>query len=158
MGPGDAFTSLFISQGGIFEYFFVGFPTETIEQLCAQIENAVEELGVPLSGGIIKQFFIKNLGNGFSAEIDTLIECLLKEGIIVDRETPDSISSTGLDSINVKCTGPICAKLEQQSADSPIVNHGKDSTTMSQGVGNSHELTAMEKITQLKTQWLNQLP
>ena len=93
MGPGDAFNSLFISQDGIFEYFFVGFPTETIEQLCAQIENAVEELGVPLSDEIIKQFFTKVLGEGFSAEIDTLIECLLKEGIIVDREFPDSISN-----------------------------------------------------------------
>ena len=92
LGPGDAFNSLFISQDGIFEYFFVGFPTETIEQLCAQIENSVEELGVPLSDEIIKQFFTKVLGEDFSAEIDTLIECLLKEGIIVDREFPDSIS------------------------------------------------------------------
>jgi hypothetical protein len=29
---------------------------------------------------------------------------------------------------------------------------------MAQGTADSHELTAMEKITKLKTQWLNQLP
>jgi hypothetical protein len=47
----------------------------------------------------------------------------------------------------------------QQPEDAIIMSQAtRDSTTMSQGIGNSHELTAMEKITQLKTQWLNQLP
>ena len=59
----------------------------------------------------------------------------------------------------------------QQPDDSPIMSQGiRDSPIMSQATGNSHkltalekqagdspELTATEKITKLKTQWLNQL-
>ena len=34
---------------------------------------------------------------------------------------------------------------------------GATSSIAAQGTADSHELTAMEKITKLKTQWLNQL-
>ena len=68
--------------------------TDTIEQLCAQIENAVENFGVPTSTFSFSYYFLQTfLEDGFEAEIDDLIDCLLKAGIIVDREPPsDSIS------------------------------------------------------------------
>ena len=58
--------------------------------------------------------------------------------------------------------------VQQQSADSPLIFYGNDSSIISQAIGNSPELTAlkkqpddltaMEKITKLKTQWLDLLP
>lgn len=85
LGPFEFTSSELITTDGIAELFWVGFPTETIEQLCAQIKNAVEELGVPLSDEIIKKYFTFILGEEFEAGIDTLIECLLEKGLIVDR-------------------------------------------------------------------------
>jgi hypothetical protein len=63
------------------------------------------------------------------------------------------------------------SQVQQQSVtDSPIIFHGQDSSIISQAIGNSPKLTALEKqpedsseltaikkITKLKTQWLNQL-
>ena len=58
--------------------------------------------------------------------------------------------------------------VQQQSADSPLIFYGNDSSIISQAIGNSPELTAlekqpdgltaMEKIIKLKTQWLELLP
>ena len=58
--------------------------------------------------------------------------------------------------------------VQQQSTDSPLIFYGNDSSIISQAIGNSPELTemekqpedltAMEKITKLKQQWINQLP
>jgi len=97
------------------------------------------------------------------------------KGLIVDREPfvfePESLSANGQDSINIQCAGiPLCAKIEQQSAHSPLVNHGKDSNTISQSIKNSPKLTTLEKQpdnstdattiekdTKLKSQWLNQI-
>ena len=85
--------SIFFSEDGIGEGFLIGTETKTIEQLCAQIENAVEELGVPLSDELLESFFTFIIGQDFEAEIEELIDCLLKAGIIVDREPPsDTIS------------------------------------------------------------------
>jgi hypothetical protein len=61
------------------------------------------------------------------------------------------------------------SQVQQQSVtDSPIIFHGQDSSIISQAIGNSPKLTALEKqpddltaeekITKLKTQWLSQLP
>ena len=113
--------SQFFSEDGIGEIFFTATETNTIEQLCAQIESAVEIQGVPLSDEVIEEFFNFVLGGGFEAEIEALVECLLEAGLIVDREPPPETSSAaGLDnglraSGTVQCTGdPLCAKLEQQ--------------------------------------------
>jgi hypothetical protein len=57
--------------------------------------------------------------------------------------------------------------VQQQSADSPLIFYGNESSIISQAIGDSPELTAlekqpddltaMEKITKLKTQWLDLL-
>jgi hypothetical protein len=48
-------------------------------------------------------------------ELDALIECLVEAGLLVEEEPPESISATGLNSMNIPCTGsPICTKVEQQ--------------------------------------------
>ena len=58
--------------------------------------------------------------------------------------------------------------VQQQSTDSPLIFYGNDSSIISQAIGDSPELTAlekqpddltaMEKITKLKQQWLELLP
>ena len=58
--------------------------------------------------------------------------------------------------------------VQQQSADSPLIFYGNDSSIISQAIGNSPELTAlekqtdnltaMEKITKLKQQWIELIP
>ena len=101
--------------------FIIGSETETIEQLCAQIENAVEELGVPLSDELIDLVFSFILNVDFldpNPAIDALIECLLEEGIIVDRElppfpTPDSISDNP---ITTQSNNPITTTTTTQSS------------------------------------------
>jgi hypothetical protein len=57
--------------------------------------------------------------------------------------------------------------VQQQSADSPLIFYGNDSSIISQAIGNSPELTALkkqpddltalEKIEKLKQQWLELL-
>ena len=102
----------------IVEVMAMGGQIDTIEELCNEIENAAEFLGVPLSdetvrgliGGVI-QFII---GPGYESSVDELVECLLEKGLIVDRDfPPDSISATGLDNMNIQCAGsPLCARLQ----------------------------------------------
>ena len=102
----------FFSEDGIGEIFFTATETNTIEQLCAQIESAVEIQGVPLSDEVIEQFFNAVLGGGFEAEIEALVECLLKEGLIVDREPPP-IPDNAIASADVHCIGdPLCAAMK----------------------------------------------
>jgi hypothetical protein len=74
--------------------------------------------------------------------------------------------------MSLAATTATFAPVQQQSADSPIIFHGKDSSIISQALGNLPKLTAMEKqsagdpseltatekIHKLKTQWLSQLP
>ena len=58
--------------------------------------------------------------------------------------------------------------VKQQSADSPLIFYGNVSSIISQAIGDSHELTALEKqpddltalekITKLKQQWMELLP
>jgi hypothetical protein len=65
-------------------------------------------------------------------------------------------------------TASAISPVQQQSADSPLIFYGNDSSIISQAIGNSSELTAlkkqpddltaMEKITKLKQQWLELLP
>ena len=103
------------------ETFSLGSETNIIQQLCFQIENAVKIQGVPMSDSNLRLSFslildgIPERGPS-QAAIDELIECLLEHGIIAHRDfTPspsDSISATGLDGINIQCTGdPLCAKI-----------------------------------------------
>lgn len=100
------------------EAFEIGPETDTIEQLCAQIENSAEELGVPLSDELIDFVFSAILAvdpEAPNSGIDALIECLVEAGIIVDRELPPlmSISGNGIAGVNVECTGnPLCARLQ----------------------------------------------
>ena len=56
----DGFTFGFFGEG-----FIIGPETNTIEQLCAQIENAAEELGIPLSDELIDFLLSGILGEGF---------------------------------------------------------------------------------------------
>jgi hypothetical protein len=82
------------------------------------METAAETLGVPLSDELIRFILLRIIEEqtgsttGFESGIEALIECRLEAGIIVDREPP-SISTNGMYSSNVQCTGdPLCAKLE----------------------------------------------
>lgn len=77
-----------------------------------------------------------------------------------------SQNSDNLPSNTLQAASAISA-VQQQSADSPLIFYGNNSSIISQAIGNSPELralekqpedlTAMEKITKLKTQWLNQI-
>jgi hypothetical protein len=112
------------SEGELFAEAIVGGgQISTIEELCNEIENAAEFLGVPLSEVTVSEFLNFILGftseDSFESSIDELVECLLEKGLIVDRELQpiDSLSANGIDNTNVhsQCTGsPLCAKLEQQ--------------------------------------------
>jgi hypothetical protein len=63
--------------------------------------------------------------------------------------------------------GSAISSVQQQSADSPLIFYGNDSSIISQAIGDSPELTtlekqpddltAMEKIIKLKKQWLDLL-
>jgi hypothetical protein len=60
--------------------------------------------------------------------------------------------------------GSAISPVQQQSADSPLIFYGNDTSIISQAIGDSPELTtlekqpddltAMEKITKLKQQWI----
>jgi hypothetical protein len=62
----------------------------------------------------------------------------------------------------------VISPVQQQSADSPLIFYGNESSLISQAIEDSPELTAlekqpddltaMEKITKLKQQWLELLP
>ena len=110
-----------ITAPGEEEVFVITFATDTIEQLCAIIQNSEEETGVILSDDFLRLVLSSILGSGFESEIDALIECLLEKGIIVDRDfDPTSISNNGIDSgsipnVKVECIGdnPICQRILQ---------------------------------------------
>ena len=96
----------------------MGGQIDTIEELCNEIENAAEFLGVPLSDEIVRDFiggviqFV--IGPGYESSVDELVECLLEKGLIVDRDVPqDSIAANGIASGNIQCAGnPLCARLQ----------------------------------------------
>ena len=95
----------------------IGPETDTIEQLCFQIDNSSKIFGVPLSDVLIDLVILGILGVDFETPesgIDALIEYLLEAGLIADREPPPmSISDNGISSANVECTGdPLCARLQ----------------------------------------------
>ena len=77
----------------IAEVFIISPETDTIEKLCAQIKNSVENFGVPMSDTLLRvsfSFFLDAVAEGgpSQAAIDDLIECLLEKGIIVHRDLP----------------------------------------------------------------------
>ena len=98
--------------------FAITSGTDTIEQLCAILESSSEFYGAPISADVFDIVLSLLLSGGESINIpalDELIECLLEAGIIVEGDfLPDSVSATGLDSMNIQCEGsPLCAKIEQ---------------------------------------------
>jgi hypothetical protein len=157
-------------NGSPFGILVLGPGTDTIEQLCDIIESSASLYGVPMSDVVLKFFFSDILGvDPFTPEsgIDALIECLLEAGIIVHRELPppppDSISANGIAGTNSQCIGdPLCENLLQaQMTNSNSLGSSTNintDTSEFQGTGDSAELTATEKITKLKTQWLELLP
>ena len=78
----------------------IGPGTDTIEQLCGMIEASSEFYGVPVTDVTLEEFIktlLVKIGRiditTLESEIDALIECLLKAGIIVEGEPlPISIS------------------------------------------------------------------
>ncbi|HET7642009.1 MAG TPA: hypothetical protein VFK40_00755 [Nitrososphaeraceae archaeon] len=75
----------------IADTFVFNSETDTIEKICNQIENAVENSGVPMSDTLVRTFFsllLDRNGEGaqYQAALDDLIECLLEKGIIVHRD------------------------------------------------------------------------
>ena len=102
----------------------------TIEQLCPLLQGHTDAL----IERVIEIFVETETGSviGFEASIDALIECLLDAGVIVE-------ANTGLAASNINTTGGVASSLSTQS-------------TIAQGTEDSSELTAMEKITKLKTQ------
>ena len=96
----------------------IGPGTDTIEQLCAILESSTELFGGPISTDMLDDllsFLLEVDPNAPNPEIDALIECLLRAGIIVERESlSDSISDNGIASANVQCTGDaICARITE---------------------------------------------
>jgi hypothetical protein len=92
-----SFTFIIPPNTGI---LIIGPGTDTIEQLCDMIEASSEFYGVPVTDVTLEEF-IKTLlvkigridTTTLESEIDALIECLLKAGIIVEGEPlPISIS------------------------------------------------------------------
>ena len=78
------------------ESIAIGPGTDTIEELCFQIENSAKIFGVPLSNGVLKVVLTNILfetGIDFEDEIDVLIECLVDAGVIVEENFQDQIST-----------------------------------------------------------------
>ena len=103
-----------------------------------------EFYGVPLSDELLERCYFSFLfteqmdPDYFESEIDALIECLLEEGIIVDREPlPDSISDNP---ITTQSNNPITTTIKQSN------------TTI-----NDHTLNqAINRATQSSNNYLNQ--
>jgi hypothetical protein len=95
----------------------IGPGTDTIEQLCGMIEASSEFYGVPVTDVTLEEFIktlLVKIGRiditTLESEIDALIECLLKAGIIVEGEPlPISISDNAIttQSNNAITTTPI---------------------------------------------------
>ena len=103
----------------------IGSGTNTIEQVCAIIESSAEFYGAPIPADVFDQVFTLLLTGEFDVELpalDTLIECLLKEGIIVDTElAPESISDNPIttqsnNSIPTQSNNPITTTTTTQSS------------------------------------------
>ena len=145
------------------EAFIITPQTNTIEQLCAQIENAEEETGIPLSDELIRLVLLIILGEDFQSEIDVLIECLLEKGLIVHRESDisqTSLSDNGIDNefhglkdnLKVDCSGdPICNEINSNQNNLNI----EQQTVQQQNTGKSNkQLDQLQKL-QIPSQILN---
>ena len=119
----DTFIDITITRVEGVEFLLITPDTNTIEQLCAQLENAVEEGLLPISDDLLRFVLLQILGKDFETQIEELIECLLEKGVIVDRELNlpgisifDNRIDDGLQpSMNVECIcdNPICDQIRQ---------------------------------------------
>jgi hypothetical protein len=118
------FDGIFTFGFGRGETLLIAPGTDTIEQLCAQIESSAKLYGVPLSDVFIEFVLSFIFGEEFGAlesGIDALIECLLEAGIIVEAEFPSiQISNNEIDDdsngliagMKVDCSGdPMCKEI-----------------------------------------------
>jgi hypothetical protein len=107
---------------------------DTIEQLCPLLKGHTDVL----IDSIISTIVLIQTGSttAFQAEIDALIECLIEAGVIVDT-TP------GLTASNINTSGG----LTHTFSSPPTIAQGTE-----------EDLSALEKITKLKQQWLELLP
>ena len=103
---------------------------DTIEQLCPLLKGHTDVL--------IDFIFTALTREQFQAEIDALIECLIEAEVLVDT-TP------GLTASNMNTAEGLTSSFSSQPITAP-------------GTTDSPELTTTEKLSELKTQWLNQLP
>jgi hypothetical protein len=127
----------------------IGPGTDTIEQLCAILESSVEFYGAPISAQLLEDallfIFSQTNGGDIPAGIDALIECLLEEEIIVDRElppppTPDSISDNP---ITTQSNNPITTQSNNPittQSNNPITTQSNNpitttTTTQSSNIG-----------------------
>jgi len=102
---------------------------DTIEQLCPLLKG---------HGFILIGVLISNLaGQQFQASVDALIECPIEAGVIVGPTAGLTASNTNT-----------AESLTSSSSSQPTIGPGT----------REDDLTAMEKLTKLKTQWLNRLP
>ena len=141
-----------------------------------------------MSDVLLKFFFSDILGvdpETPNSGIDALIECLLEAGIIVHRElpppppSPDSISANGIAGANLQCIGdPLCERLLQAQmmnsnslGSSTNINTDTSAFDINTAGGlassfssppritqGTEDLSALEKTTKLKQQWLELLP
>ena len=137
-------------DAGPFGIFVLGPGTDTIEQLCDMIESSAPLYGIPLSDALLKLFLSDILNvdpKAPNTEIDTLIECLLEAGIIVDRELPppppDSISNNP---ITTQSNNPITTQ-----SNNPITTQSNNPiTTQSNNPITTTTTTQSSKRTSIK--------
>jgi hypothetical protein len=104
----------------------------SIRDLCAYLDTNNIVINIPKATAIL--LFVQLIGAGSETIATELVNCLIEAGIINDT-TPGAIVPFDV--------------LGGETADSPIT---------SQGTQDSSELTAVEKMTKLKQQWLDLLP
>ena len=107
---------------------------DTIEQLCPLLEGHTDVL----IDNVISTIVLIQTGSttAFQAEIDALIECLLEAGVIVE-------ATAGLVApFDINTAGGLASSLSSQ----PTIAKGTE------------DLSALEKTTKLKKQWLELLP
>ena len=118
------FDGIFTFGFGRGETLLIAPGTDTIEQLCAQIESSTKLYGDPLSDVFIEfvlSFIFEEEFAALEPGIDALIECLLEAGIIVEAEFPSiQISNNEIDDdsngliagMKVDCSGdPMCKEI-----------------------------------------------
>jgi len=123
---------------------------DTIEQLCPLLKGHTDAL----IDSIISTIVLIQTGSttAFQTEIDALIKCLLEAGVIVE-------ANAGLTTSNINTAGGLTPSFSSP----PTITQGTEASPKltsleKQQSDNSPELTATEKITKLKQQWLELLP